>query len=102
MKLSNVTEVAEAMRLLGSAYRGDWSDFDGRSLKLTLVELAEALESDEPFDARRWAAGESICPEAHAWAEHCDKRGPSASLYSCSHVERILAAGVAAPEGDDT
>jgi hypothetical protein len=44
--MSNVAVVQQAMIELGQAYRGDWSDFDGRTLRDDLVSLAGFLDED--------------------------------------------------------
>ncbi len=73
---ANAPEIAEALSLLGDAYRGDWSDFDGRTLRYQLNELAEALTTDAPFSVRKWAAAQSICTKTRGWAEHCEEKVP--------------------------
>ena len=88
MTADNKEPVADALGMLGSAYRGDWSDVDGRTLRDQLGELAVHLTSDEPFDAALWAANNNVCPEARSWVEHCDERGQHGT-YSCAHVESI-------------
>lgn len=89
--------VIEAMGLLGSAYRGDWSDFDGRSLRAELQDLAAALTSDKPFDAEWWAHGNGICPVGRCWHEHCPdtRTGGSNAGGNCPHHEVYLAAWTA-------
>lgn len=85
----SVTEqVAEAMRLLGSAYRGDWSDFDGRTLRDELNELSEHLSDDgrgTPFDLEDWAFNTNICPTARSWTQHCPDTG--SKPYQCVHFD---------------
>lgn len=90
--------VITAMGLLGSAYRGDWSDFDGRSLRAELDDLAGALTSDKPFDIEWWAHGNGICPVGRCWHEHCPDRrtGGSNPGGNCPHHEAYLAAWTAA------
>ena len=73
-------EVALALDLLGSAYRGDWSDFDGRSLRAQLDDLSAVLRNDKAkvrgqlFDAKEWAKSEGICPKHGCWDYHCQTR----------------------------
>lgn len=98
--MDNQVKVAEALSLLGSAYRGDWSNFDGRSLRSELDDLAGALQTSVIFDLDRWVIGESICPQNRSWAEHCPERGQS--FYSCAHLEKLtekLAAGKVIDKG---
>jgi hypothetical protein len=49
-----VEDVANALRDYGQDIRMDWSDMDGRSVRSTLDELAEALETGD-FDYDSWA-----------------------------------------------
>jgi hypothetical protein len=91
----NTQPVAEALGLLGAAYRGDWLDFDGRTLRAQLDELAAALTADEPFDVRRWAASSSICTEARSWAEHCTERPTGGGTDTCAHIVAFYADGLA-------
>jgi hypothetical protein len=92
----NANAVADALSLLGSAYRGDWSNFDGRSLRRQLDELSAALVRERPFSLDRWLFEQSICPHARSWAEHC---GSSTAYNSCGHLRAIEAK--LWPAGDD-
>jgi hypothetical protein len=71
--------VLGAVGALGESWRGDWRDFDGRSLRSQLDELVGL--------ARRALAGEAmtgpvaafyetngICPACRCWTEHCGHR----------------------------
>ena len=40
IKISNATQ---CLHILGEAYRGDWSDFDGRELRAQLNQIIEIL-----------------------------------------------------------
>jgi hypothetical protein len=90
--------VIEALGLLGSAYRGDWSYFDGRSLRAQLDELAGVLTADKPFDVEAWAHVSGICPVGRGWHEHCPDRrtGGSNPGGNCPHHEAFLDAWRAA------
>ncbi len=81
--------VADALDLLGAAYRGDWSDFDGRTLRLQLADLSGLLREDAgEFSVRRWAFGQAgICPESRCWQEHCSQRAATTGYGSCDHAE---------------
>lgn len=68
--------VAEALRRLGGAYRGDWSDLDGRSIQTALDGLASRLVSDEPFDLDWWTIDQGMCPDTLGWASECPSRVP--------------------------
>lgn len=87
--MSNAEAVAEALQMLGSAYRGDWADFDGRSLRSQLNELAAALKSDKPFDVEVWAVISCICPVNRQWAEHCSDRSGITDWEECRHTMDI-------------
>lgn len=84
--------VAKALELLGAAWRGDWSDFDGRTLRHQLDELASALRSDVPLDIEGWAWSNDICPVARSWSEHCRDR--SEGHRSCDHARAYYEASV--------
>jgi hypothetical protein len=71
-----VVDVAAAMVALGAAYRGDWSDFDGRTLRAQLDELSDVLRdgtwhAGRPFHLQAWAAVTGLCIPCGAWTEHC-------------------------------
>lgn len=85
----NSEAVAVAMGKLGSAYRGDWNDFDGRTLRDQLSELASALMSDVPFDVERWLVSAGVCPVNGSWHEYCDDRSEGVGPYSCDHARRV-------------
>lgn len=85
--MDNATKVAEALGLLGASYRGDWSDFDGRTLRSELDGLAGALTSEKDFDLDRWVFSASICRENQSWAHHCPERGKT--FFSCRHLEEL-------------
>jgi len=88
--VNNASAVADALDLLGAAWRGDWSDFDGRTLRNQLGELSAALTGDVPFDARQWAAANGICPERRSWAEHCDQRSHGRPYGDCDHIQAVV------------
>ena len=60
----------DALAAVGQSWRGDWSDFDGRTLRdqlnswIATVRLADA-------DWKAWLDGWGICPECHSFTEHC-------------------------------
>lgn len=56
---------------LGSAYRGDWSGFDGRTLRSQLDDLSSVGAGS--WDAERFRASNSLCPHGDGhWTEYCD------------------------------
>lgn len=67
------TDIAAALDTLGEAWRGDWSMFDGRTLRWQLNQLSKALRQEE-FNYRVWAAEQDICPACQSWTEHCHCR----------------------------
>jgi hypothetical protein len=81
-------QIAEALRLLGAAYRGDWSNFDGRTLRDQLDELSEYLrDPSKPFDLTDWAiSGQNICPVSRSWLEYCPEK-VEGFPYQCKHAE---------------
>lgn len=88
--MTSAESVAGCLGLLGSAYRGDWSDFDGRSLRAQLDELADALNEGTTLDVQRWAHLNGICPHARQWHEHCAERG--SKYHWCRHYDDFLGA----------
>lgn len=69
--------VFAAMEMLGEAWRGDWSDFDGRTLRSQLDQLArlgrEALAGTAIVGPLAgFYAEQNICPYCRSWTEYCD------------------------------
>jgi|GEM_PF-6932293 len=58
----------EALCLLGSAWRGDWSDFDGRTLRAQLQEASDVFAGKLTLENFLSLTG--ICPRGH-WTFHC-------------------------------
>jgi hypothetical protein len=55
---------------LGRAYRGDWSDFDGRSLRNELDALSDIVSGKA--DAAGFRASADLCPRGGGhWTEYC-------------------------------
>lgn len=99
--VENKVLVASALRALGNAYRMDWSNFDGRTLRSELELLADAIASPNPFNMDHWYMGENICPESNRWAEWCDQKGSSRTF--CAHLDAILSpASVPGGESEPT
>ena len=76
--LRQLKEVRDAIHGLAQAWRGDWSDFDGRTLRDQLIVLRDALEEDAPrFLSEDFLLVAGICPTHHCWTDHCgpDCRG---------------------------
>jgi hypothetical protein len=47
VEVKNVPEASlAAMKALGDKWRGDWSDFDGRTLRDQLAELDELIRAE--------------------------------------------------------
>ena len=82
--LPNIEAVADAMNALGSAWRGDWSFFDGRQLRDELGDLSMWLTSPEPKTYEEMCLVLGVCPESRCWPEYCDE---STSATSCKHLE---------------
>lgn len=67
-----------AMQILGECYRGDWSAFDGRTLRFQLDTLAQIgrVEATGGPDAVKGAlaafyAEADICLKCIAWTDNC-------------------------------
>lgn len=91
MAADNREQVAEALVALGRAWRMDWSDFDGRTLRAQLEELAKALMATEPFDFNNWCVSHEVCPEGGGWESTC-----STSVgFTCDHGDALRAARTA-------
>lgn len=60
-------EVIRRMRanadLLGACWRGDWMDFDGRTLRAQLEDL--------DWEPNRFAISIGACIDCRSWTEHC-------------------------------
>ncbi len=85
--MANAEQVADALSLLGAAYRSDWSDLDGRSLRSQLDELATTLRKGELFNVEGWAYGLGICPTSKGWVTNCDNKRPGSHYSTCKHEE---------------
>lgn len=70
-----MSAVTEAMLEWARAIRGDWSDVDGRTVKLTIEDWVAAIEGQEPqaswtLEYHRTDLG--LCPLGGGhWIEHC-------------------------------
>jgi hypothetical protein len=65
-----------ALAALGSAYRGDWSEVDGRTIRAQLDEIADLVRAEvrgEDMRARLagFYAANHICPRCQSWTDHC-------------------------------
>ncbi len=74
-----VEAALDALTALGSAIRGDWSEFDGRTLRdqigswRGLYERADRGELSTT-EAHDWLRAWGVCPVDQCWREHCDSR----------------------------
>lgn len=59
-----------ALRSLASAWRGDWSEFDGRTLRAQLHDWIRCAQ-DDGTDWEQWLRLNDICPTCHSWEEYC-------------------------------
>lgn len=72
MSADNREAVVSAMHALGAAWRGDWSDFDGRTLRDQLGVLEDALRPNAPATtARALGLALGICVEHGAHDSDC-------------------------------
>lgn len=77
--MTTAAQAAQRMlRALGTAYRSDWSEFDGRTLQMQLDEIVAVLDMprmDEPGRLDRlvahWYINTDICPTCHVFERHC-------------------------------
>lgn len=70
--MTDMEKVASLLRELGTAYRFDWSDFDGRTLRDDL-EFIAALTGATHIDIEACRARLGICPlgKGH-WESGCE------------------------------
>lgn len=62
----------QAVRLLGSAIRGDWGSIDGRTVRDICDWIGEVLDGTRPIpDEGTFVAQTDICPHCRGWTEHC-------------------------------
>lgn len=71
-----MNEALAAMSALGGAWRGDWSDCDGRTLRGQLDELDGIIRKASKGesvsrDVAAFYAGNGICPICRSWEDHC-------------------------------
>ena len=65
--------VADCLRALGAAYRGDWSEADGRTIKCQLERIAFVLvHGDDSLTYESWCDDNGIHPEQMCWMEHAE------------------------------
>lgn len=78
--MSNETVIAQALVEYGDALRGDWSDFDGRTAKAVLHDLAAELRGETGPNPIEWHRNDiGLCPDGGGhwggkWG-HCDSYG---------------------------
>ena len=96
--LSEVEAERDALRAalalageIGRAWRGDWSDFDGRTLRAEMDELSKIADGSETPEQYRAMNG--LCPLGGGhWVDYCGD-------YDCK--ERAAASG-ASSDGTET
>lgn len=89
--VSNRDAVVRALTALGEAWRGDWMDFDGRTLRSQLQSVTDFLDDVAPpitYEALCVSLG--ICPENQCWPQWC---GDEADWSSCEHLVAAAGAG---------
>lgn len=64
-----IRQARSALTFLGTAWRLDWSDFDGRTLRAQLDDISAILEGRRTSD--QFLAGASICASHSCWLESC-------------------------------
>ncbi len=84
------TQTRRVLTAIGAAYRGDWSDFDGRSLKAQLAKAAEIadLEVDGGATEAKRAADalleDWICEDCMSWVD-----GYGCDCGACGRVSDV-------------
>lgn len=67
-KLATVLMLADE---IGSAWRGDWNDFDGRTLRGELADLGQVAAGE--MDVVWYRAANGLCPHGRGhWTDYCD------------------------------
>ncbi len=85
----NREAVALALKAYGSDLRNDWSEFDGRSAKYMLDNLASYLTDDaEPVTWEDLAAVYEFCPVERTRYRWCSKADPDYPYDLCGHIPR--------------
>lgn len=75
---TDTQEIVGLMRAIGQAWRGDWGDFDGRTLRDQLSELAEIVQEaaigvvNVPEKITWFYGGWGICRKCQSWSQDCD------------------------------
>jgi hypothetical protein len=87
--------IASGLEALGSAYRLDWSQCDGRTLMSQLDSYARYLRNDAPITYEDLCLRDGVCPVERCWYEHCSQAN---GYEPCAHVDR----GVSAEAAEET
>ena len=62
----------KAIKELASAWRGDWNDFDGRTLRDQLKEVIQI--EDHVIGLPEFRIRNGLCEAGNGhWVDHCDK-----------------------------
>jgi hypothetical protein len=72
---TGIEALTQAMQEWANAIRGDWSDVDGRSVRVEIEEWISALnggpESERTIE--RWRDSMGVCPKGEGhWLHHCE------------------------------
>lgn len=51
----NIEAAKRCLSALGARWRADWSDFDGRTLRYQLDQIAAVLDANDPADVKALA-----------------------------------------------
>ena len=79
MSMSDKTEPVgvRVLREYANALRGDWGSIDGRSEKISINAIADAIVADEPPTIEALRAEADLCPQGGGhWTEHCYPDSP--------------------------
>ena len=66
----NIEEAKKCLTALGSAWRGSWSDFDGRTLRSQLNEIINVLDGEETY--LKFCEINDIHPTQKCWNEYAN------------------------------
>lgn len=71
--MSAAETVAQALVEYGAALRGDWSEFDGRTARAVLDDLAAELRGTREAHTLEFHRQDiGLCPDGNGhWTEHC-------------------------------
>jgi len=91
---ASVAAALDHLTALGGCWRGDWSDFDGRTLRMQIGDaraiIERAVAGEDVSDAiLRDRIGNGMCPDGGShWAQYCADGGCSPANGDSGEVSR--------------